>query len=77
LRDPRIKAARRPHVPCTEAFHDAGFTVVLFDFRHFGASISEPRQLLNIGRQQDDYRAAVVVGPQALRNRSRPNRAVG
>ncbi|MCW1958546.1 MAG: alpha/beta fold hydrolase [Mycobacterium sp.] len=42
-----------------EAFCDAGFAVVLFDYRHFGASTGEPRQLLDIARQQDDYRAVV------------------
>ena len=42
-----------------EAFADAGFAVLLFDYRHFGASTGLPRQLLDIGRQQDDYRAAV------------------
>jgi uncharacterized protein len=43
-----------------EAFRDAGFVVVLFDYRHFGASTGEPRQLLDIARQLDDYR--VVIG---------------
>lgn len=43
-----------------EAFRDAGFAVVLFDYRHFGASTGEPRQLLDIGRQHDDYRAVVA-----------------
>ncbi|HZA09110.1 alpha/beta hydrolase [Mycobacterium sp.] len=42
-----------------EAFRDAGFVVVLFDYRHFGASTGEPRQLLDIARQHDDYRAVV------------------
>lgn len=42
-----------------EAFCDAGFVVVLFDYRHFGASTGEPRQLLDIARQLDDYRAAI------------------
>ncbi|MFM9035782.1 MAG: alpha/beta hydrolase [Mycobacterium sp.] len=42
-----------------EAFRDAGWAVVLFDYRHFGASTGEPRQLLDIGRQQDDYRAVI------------------
>jgi pimeloyl-ACP methyl ester carboxylesterase len=32
----------------------------VFDYRHFGDSEGEPRQLLDIGRQQDDYRAAVA-----------------
>lgn len=42
-----------------EAFRDAGFAVILFDYRHFGASTGQPRQLLDIGRQQEDYRAVV------------------
>ena len=42
-----------------EAFRDAGFVVVLFDYRHFGASTGEPRQLLDIARQHDDYRAVI------------------
>jgi uncharacterized protein len=43
-----------------EAFRDAGFVVILFDYRHFGASSGEPRQLLDIGRQHDDYRAVIA-----------------
>ena len=43
-----------------EAFRDAGFAVVVFEYRHFGASTGEPRQLLDIGRQLDDYRAAIT-----------------
>ena len=42
-----------------EAFRDAGFAVVLFDYRHFGASSGQPRQLLDIRRQLQDYRAVV------------------
>lgn len=42
-----------------EAFRDAGFAVVVFDYRHFGASGGEPRQLLDITRQQQDYRAVI------------------
>lgn len=42
-----------------EAFRDAGFAVVLFDYRHFGASSGRPRQLLDIGRQLQDYRAVI------------------
>ena len=41
------------------AFRDAGFVVVVFDYRHFGASTGEPRQLINIARQLDDYRAVI------------------
>ncbi len=42
------------------AFGQAGFAVLVFDYRHFGSSPGEPRQLLDIGRQQDDYRAAIA-----------------
>jgi fermentation-respiration switch protein FrsA (DUF1100 family) len=42
-----------------ERFARAGLAVVLFDYRHFGRSTGEPRQLLDIGRQLADYRAAV------------------
>src|SRR3712207_3531628 len=41
-----------------ERFSAAGFVVLLFDYRHWGDSAGEPRQLLDIGRQLDDWRAA-------------------
>ena len=31
-----------------------------FDYRHFGASEGEPRQLLSIAGQQEDYHAAIA-----------------
>ncbi|HEX6228538.1 MAG TPA: alpha/beta hydrolase [Solirubrobacterales bacterium] len=37
----------------------AGYAVLAFDYRHFGASGGEPRQLLHIGRQLEDWAAAV------------------
>jgi uncharacterized protein len=43
-----------------EAFRKAGFVVILFDYRHFGASSGQPRQLLDIGRQQGDYRTVIA-----------------
>ncbi len=45
--------------PFALEFANNGFTVVLFDYRHFGASDGEPRQLLSISRQLQDWRAAV------------------
>lgn len=42
-----------------ERFQTAGIGVLLFDYRHFGASAGEPRQLLDIRRQLADYRAAI------------------
>ena len=56
-----FSATRDDGLPAyAEAFRDAGYVVVLFDYRHFGASTGMPRQLLDIGRQQDDYRAVVA-----------------
>lgn len=40
-------------------FADAGYVVVLFDYRHFGDSEGEPRQLLSIRKQLEDWQAAV------------------
>jgi cephalosporin-C deacetylase-like acetyl esterase len=42
-----------------ERFCAAGLGALAFDYRHFGASAGEPRQLLDIAKQQDDCRAAV------------------
>jgi dienelactone hydrolase len=41
-------------------FARAGYAVLVFDYRHFGDSGGEPRQLLDIARQQDDWRAAIA-----------------
>jgi dienelactone hydrolase len=43
-----------------EAFARAGYTVLVFDYRHFGESDGEPRQLLDISKQHQDYRNAVA-----------------
>lgn len=43
-----------------ERFAAAGMAVVLFDYRHFGASSGEPRQLLDIRKQHEDYEAAIA-----------------
>ncbi|MFA7510089.1 MAG: alpha/beta hydrolase [Mycolicibacterium vanbaalenii] len=43
-----------------EAFCAAGHTVVLFDYRHFGASTGEPRQLLDIAEQRRDYHTVIA-----------------
>ena len=43
-----------------ERFAAAGHAALLFDYRHFGASEGEPRQLISIGRQQEDWRAAIA-----------------
>jgi alpha-beta hydrolase superfamily lysophospholipase len=43
-----------------ERFAAAGLAALVFDYRHFGASGGTPRQLLDVPRQLDDYRAAVA-----------------
>lgn len=43
-----------------ERFVDAGYLCLVFDYRHFGASGGEPRQLLDIDRQRADWKAAVA-----------------
>jgi fermentation-respiration switch protein FrsA (DUF1100 family) len=42
-----------------ERFGAAGLAALVFDYRHFGASAGEPRQLLDIAKQHEDYRSAV------------------
>jgi len=45
--------------PYAERFAAAGMHVLLFDYRHFGASDGEPRQLVSVRRQLQDYEAGV------------------
>jgi hypothetical protein len=45
-----------------ERFAAAGLGALVFDYRHFGSSQGEPRQLLDIKKQQQDYEAALAVG---------------
>jgi fermentation-respiration switch protein FrsA (DUF1100 family) len=42
-----------------ERFAAAGYCALVFDYRHFGDSGGQPRQLISIARQLEDYRAAV------------------
>lgn len=44
-----------------ERFAAAGYSCLVFDYRTFGASPGEPRELLDIARQREDWRAAVAV----------------
>ncbi len=43
-----------------ERFAAAGLAALVFDYRHFGASTGEPRQLLDIKRQLADWTAAIA-----------------
>ncbi|MET7770229.1 alpha/beta fold hydrolase [Nocardia sp. NPDC005366] len=41
-------------------FAAAGMAVLVFDYRHFGASQGTPRQLPHIARQREDWRNAIA-----------------
>ena len=45
--------------PYAERFAAAGLDVLAFDYRSFGHSTGEPRQLVDWRRHREDYRAAV------------------
>jgi uncharacterized protein len=45
--------------PYAQKFTSAGYVVVLFDYRHFGASDGEPRQLFSISHQLKDWSSAI------------------
>jgi hypothetical protein len=42
-----------------ERFAAAGMACLVFDYRHFGGSGGEPRQLVNIKHQREDWQAAL------------------
>jgi len=50
-----------------EEFAEAGYHALVFDYRHFGGSAGEPRQLLDIAKQHQDWKAAIAYA------RSRPD----
>lgn len=43
-----------------ERFCAAGYACLVFDYRHFGDSEGQPRQLLDVNRQHEDWRAATA-----------------
>lgn len=56
-----FSATRDDRMPeYAERFAAAGMVVVVFDYRYFGASTGEPRQLLDIGKQHEDWEAAIA-----------------
>ena len=50
--------------PFAEAFANAGYAAFMFDYRHFGASGGEPRQLLVPSREVEDWLAAIAFVPK-------------
>lgn len=49
-----------------ERFAAAGIAALVFTYRHFGDSGGEPRQLLDIGHQLEDWAAALVYARSEL-----------
>ena len=41
-------------------FHDAGFAVLAFDYRHLGESGGQPRQVVRISEELADWQAAIA-----------------
>ena len=55
-----ITLTRKDGIPdYAQRFADSGFTVVAFDYRHWGDSGGEPRRVVSLRRQLEDWRAAV------------------
>ncbi|ENX21498.1 hypothetical protein F892_00730 [Acinetobacter vivianii] len=52
-----VKTMRLPAY--AERFCEAGYACLLFDYRHFGDSEGQPRQLLDIQKQLEDWQAAI------------------
>lgn len=50
--------------PFAEAFAAAGLYVLCFDYRGFGESDGEPRQVVNVRMQRDDWAAAIAHARQ-------------
>jgi quorum-quenching protein AidA len=42
-----------------DAFAEAGFAALVFDYRGFGESGGEPRQVVDLAGQREDFRAAI------------------
>jgi dienelactone hydrolase len=60
--------------PYAERFLAAGYACLVFDYRHFGASTGEPRQLLSVSRQREDWKAAIAYA--RARPETDPDRVV-
>jgi dienelactone hydrolase len=52
---------RRLRLPAyAERFVAEGYVVVVFDYRSFGASDGQPRRVVDVSRQLEDWRAALA-----------------
>ncbi len=55
-----------------ERFRDAGYACLVFDYRHFGDSDGQPRQILDVRKQLQDWQSAIdfiQTRPEVNRNR--------
>ncbi|WP_416769310.1 alpha/beta hydrolase [Pseudomonas sp. RHF3.3-3] len=60
-----LGGTRKMRLPAfAERFAAAGYACLVFDYRHFGDSEGKPRQLLDIKRQLDDWKAAIAHARQ-------------
>ena len=56
----------RDQLTCyAETFARAGLAALTFDYRHFGESEGSPRQIVDIGKQMEDWRSAIANGTDA------------
>lgn len=55
-----VGGLRQMRLPAfAERFVEAGYACLVFDYRHFGGSGGQPRQLLDIERQLQDWQSAL------------------
>jgi predicted alpha/beta hydrolase len=50
-----------------EAFANAGFHALVFDYRGFGLSDGTPRQFVSVPRQRQDWLRAIATLPRSCR----------
>lgn len=46
-------------IPFAQRFAQAGYAVILFDYRHWGGSTGSPRELVSLEKQIDDWYAVI------------------
>ena len=56
-------------------FHEAGFTVLAFDYRRLGESGGQPRQIVRMGEQHADWHAAINSPARCRKSTRRGSRS--
>ncbi|MCG8317011.1 MAG: alpha/beta hydrolase [Pseudomonadales bacterium] len=60
-----LGGTRKMRLPAfAERFASEGYACLVFDYRHFGDSEGSPRQLLDIKKQRQDWKAAISCARQ-------------